>query len=344
MITKMKKMTFLVYRNSYVAFLEKLRSLGVLHVSDVGDVNQEDDEMQSKLSELSKYDQTINQLKDMNVAPDNQGQIDIEDPIQLLNRIDLLNSAIASISVKINQLSKDIAAFEPWGDFDPKSVDTLYKSGYQIRLYSCFDKSWKPEWEDKYHAIQVGADSMRVYFVTVTPIGEIPDIDADSMRMPEFSLSELKQQYERMNLELTSTQTEIRRIAALGIPILERGKEEVIHSVEYFKVLRNTDKKAEGRICILQGWLPAVDVDRVLSLLDYKGLYIKVEDPTPDDKDIPILLKNNRFVKLFEPLTILYMLPDYRELDLTIFIAPSDIFPIFADKPSINPLIISAPA
>ena len=55
MITKMKKMTFLVYRNSYVDFLEKLRSLGVLHVSDIGDVNQDDEEMQTKMSGMEYH-------------------------------------------------------------------------------------------------------------------------------------------------------------------------------------------------------------------------------------------------------------------------------------------------
>lgn len=322
MITKMKKMTFLVYRNSYVDFLEKLRSLGVLHVSDIGDVNQDDEEMQTKMSELSKYDQNINQLKDISVAPNPQLKIDSYTPIELLKIIDSLNTTIASISQKLNQISKDIALFEPWGDFDPKSVEKLHKSGYQIRLYSCVEKGWQTEWEEKYHAIKVGADSMRIYFVTVTPNGELPDIDADSMRMPESSLSEMKKQFERMNSDLALAKDEIRKIASSGIPLLEKGRDEVLNNIDYFKVLRNTDKKAEGRICILQGWLPAVDVDRVLSSLDDKGLYIKVDDPTPDDKDIPILLKNNKFVKLFEPFTRLYMLPDYGELDLTMFIAP----------------------
>jgi V/A-type H+/Na+-transporting ATPase subunit I len=322
MITKMKKMTFLVYRNSYVDFLEKLRSLGVLHVNDVGDVNQEDEEMQTKMSELSRYDQTICQLKDMNVGSDTEVQIDINTPSELLDRIDYLNATVASINQKLNQIAKDIAVFEPWGDFDPKSLDKLCRSGYQIRLYSCMEKSWKAEWEERYHAIKVGTDSLRIYFVTVTSSGELPDIDADSMRMPECSLSEMKRQSEKLNADSNSAKAEIDRIAVYGIPLLEKGKEEVLQNIDYFKVLRNTDKEAEGRICVLQGWLPAADIDRVLSSLDDKGLYIKVDDPTPDDKDIPILLKNNKFVKLFEPFTKLYMLPGYRELDLTLFIAP----------------------
>lgn len=37
---------------------------------------------------------------------------------------------------------------------------------------------------------------------------------------------------------------------------------------------------------------------------------------------MPILLSNNKFARLFEPLTHLYMLPQYNELDLTLFFAP----------------------
>ncbi|MEI3153726.1 MAG: V-type ATPase 116kDa subunit family protein [Odoribacter sp.] len=43
--------------------------------------------------------------------------------------------------------------------------------------------------------------------------------------------------------------------------------------------------------------------------------------PTPDE-DVPVLLENNRFTKLFEPITEMFALPNYHESDPTPFFAP----------------------
>ena len=44
-------------------------------------------------------------------------------------------------------------------------------------------------------------------------------------------------------------------------------------------------------------------------------------DPGPDEH-VPVLLKNSAFARLFEPVTRLYMLPGYREIDPTPVLAP----------------------
>ena len=81
------------------------------------------------------------------------------------------------------------------------------------------------------------------------------------------------------------------------------------------------EKTFWNSLMLLEGWIPADDVDYVSKALDMKGVFFDVDDPQPDD-DIPIQLSNNKFAKLFEPLTKLYMLPTYQELDLTLFFAP----------------------
>lgn len=46
-----------------------------------------------------------------------------------------------------------------------------------------------------------------------------------------------------------------------------------------------------------------------------------VEKPLDEEK-VPVLLKNNRFTKVFEFIGSLYELPNHKELDLTPFFAP----------------------
>ena len=91
--------------------------------------------------------------------------------------------------------------------------------------------------------------------------------------------------------------------------------------INFSKVALSADSVADNKLMLLQGWAPEKSLDTVREYLDKTGHYYQVDDPTAED-DIPIQLSNNRFFRLFEPLTKLYMLPKYGELDLTMFFAP----------------------
>ena len=72
---------------------------------------------------------------------------------------------------------------------------------------------------------------------------------------------------------------------------------------------------------VLDGWFPAAKQQEMEAAFADNQAWYQISNPTPDD-EIPICLKNNRFFKLFEMITSLYMLPKYNELDLTPFFAP----------------------
>ena len=54
MITKMKKYTFLVFHRDYEAFLEQLRSLGVVHITEKASGTAEDATLQSLLQQADR--------------------------------------------------------------------------------------------------------------------------------------------------------------------------------------------------------------------------------------------------------------------------------------------------
>ena len=61
MITKMKKLTFLIYHKDYESFLDRIRELGVIHIQErqAGEMN---DDLQHS---LSKHNQYKDMLKEM---------------------------------------------------------------------------------------------------------------------------------------------------------------------------------------------------------------------------------------------------------------------------------------
>lgn len=325
MITKMKKMTFLVWNNAYTAFIDKLRTAGVLHVSRLGSADAENEALSQSLTVVNGIEQIIQQVQERCDAAVRNGMkcsdknIDADSVLESYNS---LTQQIQTLTQQIALCQKDMATLEPWGDFDPSLIAKLAENGYYVGFYSTIERNWNPEWIEKYNAERIGSDSLKIYFITITGKGVVPDVNADIMACPETSLSEMKQNLQQLQTQLAEKETELSQLCVDAVEPLEVYKKSLIKELEYNRVKYRTEKEADGHICILRGWIPAEKVEYAESLLQSEGVYICTENPTPDDDDIPILLNNNRFVKLFEPFTRLYMLPVYRELDLTLFIAP----------------------
>ena len=77
----------------------------------------------------------------------------------------------------------------------------------------------------------------------------------------------------------------------------------------------------EEKLVVLEGWCP--DTKRA-ELEQYAAIHklVYVEQQQGENEIPPVLLKNNRFSKLFEPIGEMFSLPAYSELDLTVFFAP----------------------
>ena len=79
--------------------------------------------------------------------------------------------------------------------------------------------------------------------------------------------------------------------------------------------------EADDKVMLLEGWIPNKIVPEVRQELDQLPCYYAEQEILDEDK-IPIKLQNNRFSRLFEPITRMYSLPNYSELDSTPLFAP----------------------
>ena len=78
---------------------------------------------------------------------------------------------------------------------------------------------------------------------------------------------------------------------------------------------------ADDKVRLLVGFCPIDNVGQLNQLLEQQGIYYETEAPSIED-NTPIKLHNNKFSKLFEPLTGMYGWPTYGELDPTPVLAP----------------------
>lgn len=315
MIQKMKKVSFLVFHKDYDTFLEQLRQLGVVHVIEKEQGAPTDETLQNNITLLSRYN---------NVIPSLQALADGVQPsgsqVGTLDDYDQLLSDKSAIERRVLQLTQDCKSLEPWGDFSQDNVARLESAGYRLNYFVCDRKLFSEQWIEQYNATIV-SDGKQVRFVTVTPVGEDVQVAAEQQSLPQVSLSDLQKELAAAEQQLEQNAQSIRLFAADNVGTFISQRDHLVQSINLSKVRLNGEGMAEGKLILLQGWIPAKNVDEVKAELDKDSLYYEIESPTPED-DVPILLSNNKFARLFEPLTHLYMLPQYNELDLTLFFAP----------------------
>lgn len=210
---------------------------------------------------------------------------------------------------------------EPWGDFNPADLEKLREAGYEITFFACSEKAFKDEWIDLYNATEISRSGSKVYFVTVTKTGVPVELDVESAKLPEASLSTLRVNVDTIKSELAGSEEQLKKLAAVALPALQDAQAKVHADIEFSKVVLSADSLADNKLMLLEGWIPASKAKELSDFLATQNAYYELSDPTPDD-NVPILLNNNAFAKLFEPIMKLYMLPKYNELDLTPFFAP----------------------
>ena len=320
MISKMKKLTFLVYHKEYDSFLKSIRDLGVVHIFTKSQGVADNAELQEKIRLTARYTAAMKFLKGQGVEQTpHAGNAD--KGVEALKNLEEMQLQMQQLAHRSQSLDKEVATLEPWGNFDPNNLARLRDAGFQVDFYICSEKLFKKEWIDLYHATVINQIGSKLYFMTVTPVSDHAELEVEYAKLPEVSLAELQARQETVNKENEALQEQIKALAATAVPDLLAAQQAVYSQIELSKVVLSTDTLADNKLMLLEGWIPVEKLDEVQNFLATQEAYSEIADPTPDD-NVPIHLKNNGFFRLFEPIMRLYMLPKYNELDLTPFFAP----------------------
>ena len=299
MITQMKKYTFLVFHREYETFLEQLREVGVVHVTEKATGLAEDAHLQELLAKADNARKLIAQG-----APD-----------QLLQEKAALESRIAATQKEVNKMAI-------WGDFSAERIAQLKDAGYTLRYFTCPKKLFQEEW-----GIVVAEQGATVYFVQVTSSGDEAKgerIEAgicQEQYLNEKSAADLQKDVEGLNGLLVAQNARIELWAKENIPALENELNELQQQIDWKRVTLNTASEADGSLKVLEGFCPIDQVAALDAMLQKQEVYYQAEDPTAED-NTPIKLRNNKFTQLFESLTGMYGWPNYGEFDPTPILAP----------------------
>ena len=295
MITQMKKYTFLVFHREYEAFLEQLREVGVVHITEKAAGMADDAHLQELLAKAEQTRKVIAQG-----APD-----------QLLTEK-------ANLEQRIAATQKEAARMAIWGDFSSERLEQLKAAGYTLRYFSCAKKLFQEEW-----GIVVAEDGATVYFVQVAKACEVvAELETcQEQHLNTKSANDLQKDVEGLNGLLVAQNARIELWAKENIPALEEELKDLQHKIDWKRVTLNTETECDGALKLLEGFCPIDQVPALQEVLTKQDVYYQEEDPTAED-NTPIKLRNNKFTQLFESLTGMYGWPNYGEFDPTPILAP----------------------
>lgn len=325
MIVKMSKYAFMVYHREYDAFLTTLRELGVVHVKETNSV-LDNAELQALLAERKqvstaiRYCKNLNsQTKEVTVAPA-RGLTKAEG-LKLVGKLEEMQEKQAQLQAAKVSLEKDIAYMDIWGEFSYANIRRLQKAGFDVTFFSCPTSKYEPKWGEEYNAFLVNNFQSVTYFVTVTKTGTPIDIDAERPKMPDRGLAKLHLAMEQLLDNIKVLNNQLKEYAAEQYNTLVELEKNIQNEFNLSNTLVQTDREAGDKLMLLEGFVPTEEAPAMEVALEKEGYYFQELDIQDGDR-VPIKLKNNKFNRLYEPITKMFSLPNYTEFDPTPLFAP----------------------
>lgn len=322
MIVPMIKYGFLVYHADFDPFLNRLQELGMVDIEKHDRPLTETERVLA--SKINVYNQVIKELTASPVKSDTpkiQGEISAD---ELVTEFDGLVKEKEQLESSIRKAIKELNDVRPWGNFSIDLLHKLTESGLSIRFFVTSEKAYSEANLDDFTVEVINIEAGQVYFIWVQLIGEEQGIslplDAAEIRIPSFSASGKEQEISSLRERITQLEQRIDQMRH-HVGIIEAAKVEMINLLEFNSVNLSAERQAEDKVMVLEGWIPEPKNEEFVKFVENENI-IYVSERAKKDDNAPILLKNNKFAKLFEVIGGLFTNPVYGEIDLTPLFAP----------------------
>lgn len=309
MIVKMNKVSILCLDSDCESALRELRKLGVVHLEHVRP--PEGQELEQARGRLQRARRALEVL-----PPKPQDRTSTttssRDAAQLLHDVwDLLKQR-KELDGALDELRREIRRIEPFGSFDPCAIAELAAKKVYVSLYQIGSEQPLPTLSDA--TVQViGRDKNQTYFVVISraPV----EVAAQSVRLPEVSLAELRRRLTQAETDLQDVESRI-AAAARDREAIEAHVVVLEDEVAWLEACAGMG--AQGRVLFLRGYAPEETAGALRSAAKRYGWGILLTQPAEDDH-VPTLVRNPKWVKPIQAVfDMIGILPGYREVDISI--------------------------
>ncbi len=323
MIVPMYKYAFLVYFAQYSDFLKDLRNLGVVHIDKK--VDEPSEEMQELMRHINETEQAVKRLDWFTGVP-GESRTGLKDGKEVFRRIREIEKEQEYVQHHRARLEKEESQLEPWGNFDWEQVQRLESADLEFRFFTCPARKFQTQWELDHYISIIDELKGNYYFVKIDRKGayqpdfaEIPGIE--QVFPPQSSLSGVRKELEGLQGKSRELHAELEQIALQDKDKLKEYRNGLRDEWAGMNALRQTADHVEGKVRVIEGFVPETRKAELDEYLNSKGILYVANPPDPEVKS-PVLLKNNKFARLYEVIANLYDLPNHKEMDLVPFFAP----------------------
>jgi V/A-type H+-transporting ATPase subunit I len=317
----MKKVSIITIDNNIEESLEKLGSLGVVHIEKKDVSSEKLVLLLENKKKLEKAEQII-----ISFAPKKQSawQKDGEVPKDIAATVLSLYDKRKELQEQIIKNSREISRIEAWGDFDLDLYQEISKACGMLYPYELTAKSYA-KIGDETKILVLKKTKTKVFCFSVgKPLdGEV------QFALPNVSLHKLKKTNEIFLKEIYTIEENFSKMTYLLKKIKEvflqeeskiefemarAGREIIDREIIEEKQAKPNDKIL--KIAFLQGYIPITKLQILQNGASEAGLALYVTDPEEGDRP-PVLIKNNAFIEMTKPLfSFLGTIPGYNEYDI----------------------------
>jgi|YNPMSStandDraft_1061717.scaffolds.fasta_scaffold00195_16 V/A-type H+-transporting ATPase subunit I len=318
MVEKMQKLSCFIYHEQLDDVLRDLQNVGLVHIETVA---TDDPEIKSLEANKKLLEEAIKILK--NYVKEEKKLQHTEtnaSPLEIAQMVVEKNAAIQQIQAEVASLKRTLKEISVWGEFGPEDKQKLESLGLSIRFYMALESAYK-KFADALPVVGINQIGKTVYFVAILPQGE----EAEELKPYEIayrpiSMAALEKEIALKEATLSEYYLQLEQLVPM-MTLLAKEKLSIEDELAYKVVRVSAAPEAEGAVMLLHGWFPRKKRAQLEKVLQSYTLVYVIEDPEVGD-NVPVLLRNNFFARLFEPILTLHSVPSYYEIDPTPLVAP----------------------
>ena len=329
MIKKMTKYSFVIFHKDVEGFLNGLQELGLMDITRKS--RPVDEESRDLFEKIARCKALIRDLKIIKKEAEKENiKIDILSNIMQPNSsedeavIEYDTNAFEEkrrLTAELATAKGQVLEATPWGDFNPENINKIKGLGYTPHFYSVSEKKFNASLGEQYPMQVLNNNRGKIYFMLLSARGEEIKLSTPEAKFPENSVNLAREEVARLNKEIERNKKILIDLTST-IPALERAQKSLVERADLYMAGESSEKAAEDTLHVFEGFAPTEDDNKLENYFNNNSegvYYIKAKAKVEDNP--PISLKNNWFNRLFEPISGMYMPPNYGEHDLTPYFA-----------------------
>ena len=312
MIVAMKKVSLLVLDEDKEQVLTRLRDLGVMQITETASASE------MSVAARDHYEQgrkTIDALLRFTQAE----KMDIPssgsrcDGSAALEEVQKNIEEAAKIASEISAVNRRLEELAVWGDFDRTQLDELRSRGVNILLCKGSNSDFEAaKAHENVECITISRQKGSVAFAVIS----LDELDASLYPAVKLAAGDDPVALKRELAALEKRDGEIRQKLFSLLDKAGAMKKELECRAEEFEFSRAYDALADhGRVVVLNGYVPAPDIEQLKDAALANGWGVVFNDPEPGE-NVPVLVKPSKFSRFIRPLfDFLGIEPGYEETD-----------------------------